>query len=437
MVQQFLKRNGYVIADRRDSLPAGPILHTYLEQLHPGESGLEALEAAGARFGFVGRVQPSERPVVLIFRQFLPSRADGGTLARPLARTAAGPSAIEAPFNRPLLDRPNRLLQRWRGPRLLWLLLLHAGRWVVARLAPALASDAALSEERLDLLKRRYFPRDQWESVSFRPQQLITEGLGQPAGWQDLALGRYQAPAAGQTARLDLSQALLDDLGAPAAAGRWARLRAALAAETVRHILRYRSAEFYGQSLAIAWSEAVAVGFYRLSASQPRWLARISQRLLLRTPELYLRLGQDAVQRTQPQLAGQSELARVWSQPDTAINAAYHAWAQKPGPVQETTLALALLAWLQAVPEPDQRLIELTYASELLSRLAALPSTAMASWQQAERTQHLLLPRALLSRPSLAGRAQRLLETWPFLKTLDLDRPLRRPRLRFSPGQAA
>ncbi|MDP1165940.1 hypothetical protein, partial [Klebsiella pneumoniae] len=79
----------------------------YLEQLHPGEAGLAELEAAGARFGFVGRFLPSQRPVALIFRQLLASRADGGTLAPRLARQGT----VEAPVNRPLLDRGSRLLQ--------------------------------------------------------------------------------------------------------------------------------------------------------------------------------------------------------------------------------------------------------------------------------------------------------------------------------------
>ncbi|MCD4812503.1 ATP-binding protein [bacterium] len=353
-------------------------------------------------------------------------------------------------MNEGLLIRPSRLLQRWRLPRLMWMLILSFGFSVLDRIALVMKLRVAVNQINhenagrfFNTMKRRYFPHNDIESQAFRPDMIVEETFLGQAGLMDVVAGKYRELPDGRVA-LAVYQPLLAALTSDNKQSRLMQWRQKMAFELLRHMLRYRSAQYYRTTLAQRMANQVRVGFWQWGERQParlgRWLHRGLQML---TPTGYLNRVQAELARQHADLDRSAQLAEMLQDQTTAIARAYHTMSRNPNHRTRLHFTKTVIQWISRVNNVRQRSVELQYFSQLVRNMRAIKSAPVAEWTGLRRKLTapnkpvLYVPVEVLSYRHTAGTLLDLLRPMPYKIREVFKKPFAPKRIRTSPAGAA
>ncbi|MCK5243396.1 hypothetical protein KAR34_13185 [bacterium] len=344
-------------------------------------------------------------------------------------------------FNQPLLKKSIRLFQIWRAPRQGVIFILACAFLFlqgVARAVPELRSgnivdDGAVKKILADL-KRRYFP-DELESRTFNPSRIAGGFFTYPAPLSQIIFGRYSS-VPGQYPALDLYRPLAQALALPAGpAHPFLVWRQKIAYMLAVQILRYRSAEYYEQTLEQQIQGQISEAFWKWSQAQPGFIQNQIHRLTHElNPAGYLYRIQKELHRELPGLAKQSNLAKALSNADSSESGSFTRSARE--------FTEGMWKFIASAKETEQRITELVYCSELLKKMKWVRSQPVAVWngRQAlfgsKQAGELVMPREWLLRAKKQGAIVDFLRTLPF-RIDKLRRKLFWKPLRASPLNAA
>ncbi|MBN1594435.1 rhomboid family intramembrane serine protease [candidate division FCPU426 bacterium] len=411
IAMRHLAEGGYVLVDHARALPEEDIRRGQLQDIHPGNARLGALEKQGARFGYQD-ISGEQHKGAYLLRKI--KKADDGTTTADMPKRLQQEKSLQPErgtrFNFPLLRLPVRFFQLWQVPRAILIFVLFSGFMLLQALRLLLragrktaAADPAEQQEALRILKRRYFPRDDLEAREFNPDIINTEALGGRVRLSEVMYGRFISPAQEDWIQdqliLDLYRPLLEALPAPHDASFILRLRHLLARLLAANILRYRSAQFYRQTLAARIREMLGEGFWRLSRLQPLFGQRLLSRWSLHLqPEAHKARIEKHIENLAPETARASGLRQELADAGTSLGRTYKTMTGRFTAKNCTAFLREVQAYLARARSTEQQGIEMRYWSEFLKasnllpwEIAAFPESGSPRGD-GDRTQHLALP---------------------------------------------